>query len=209
MYVPGRPRTWLVSRPDNPPQDRVAGKILLNVSLNSSVESALGRVATGLPGSSPSHLLSSRHHLSTHKFTMLRRFSTFRKDRKKEPDPANSSAQVEPSGRSKGGASEDVDISVERDSVQSAFADFAQVLHAARRPLSEQTGDGSYLVKDESSGSLVDLKHMGFKNLKTLKDVVENRARGALVGDKTYLMERVVQVFHLIKHGHAESLACC
>lgn len=78
--------------------------------------------------------------------------------------------------------------------MSSTFEEFAQVLHAAKRPLPSQTGDGSYLNKEEPTGLMADLKNLGFKDLKTLREVIEGKAKGELVDDKTYIMERVIQV---------------
>lgn len=127
---------------------------------------------------------------------MLRRFSsTFRKDRKKENGQATGSTQLngQANGKIKEEKAEQIDHSAERENVNSAFADFAQVLHAAQRPLPTQSGDGSYLNKDEPSGLLADVRALGFKDLKTLREVMENKAKGELVDDKTYIMERVIQ----------------
>ena len=41
---------------------------------------------------------------------------------------------------------------------------------------------------------LADLKTLGFKDFKTLKDVVEQKATGSMDDDKLYLMERVIQL---------------
>lgn len=90
--------------------------------------------------------------------------------------------------------SEHPDHSTKREEVSGTFEQFAQVIHAAQRPLPTQTGDGSYLNKDESTGLLADLKNLGFKDIKTLKEVMENKAKGDLVDDKTYIMERVIQL---------------
>lgn len=129
---------------------------------------------------------------------MLRRFSsTFRRDKNKENGEVNGFS--EKNGRrkslySKSEKAEHPDHSANRSEVSSTFEEFAQVLHAARRPLPSQTGDGTYLNNEEPSGLLADIKNMGFKDLKTLKEVMENKAKGDLVDDKTYIMERVIQV---------------
>ena len=134
---------------------------------------------------------------------MLRKFSTnFRKGKKKENGQVNGfSALPEKSERRKSQheKSQPVDHSAKREEVISTFEEFAQVLHAARRPLPSQTGDGTYLNKEEPSGLMADLKNLGFKDLKTLKEVIDGKAKGELVDDKTYLMERVIQVTYQTK----------
>lgn len=74
------------------------------------------------------------------------------------------------------------------------FHAFASVLHASQRPLPTQTGDGTYIDKEPTSSTLEDLKHLGFKDYKTLLQVLQQKASGALVDDKSYIMERVIQL---------------
>lgn len=45
-----------------------------------------------------------------------------------------------------------------RPDVEASFAQFAQLIHAARRPLPTQSGDGAYLEHAEPSGLLADIK---------------------------------------------------
>ena len=80
-----------------------------------------------------------------------------------------------------------------RGDVDSSFAQFAQLLHASCRPLPNQSGDTSYLDHAEPSGLLGDIKKMGFKDARTLMDVVKTKASGELQDDKTYIMERTIQ----------------
>ena len=86
------------------------------------------------------------------------------------------------------------DHSVTRGDVDSAFEQFAQLLHASSRPLPTQTGDGSYIEHEAHSSLFQDLKHLGFKDVKTLKETLASKATGALADDKTMLMERIIQV---------------
>jgi len=57
-----------------------------------------------------------------------------------------------------------------------------------------QSGDGSYLEHDVPTGLMQDLKALGFRDVGTLINVMKNKANGGLVDDKTYLMERIIQV---------------
>jgi linoleate 10R-lipoxygenase len=139
---------------------------------------------------------------------MLRRLSTtFRKDKKKENDQTNGhtngTTPTEKSSRRQSYhlKSEQPDHSAKREEVSGTFEQFAQVLHAAQRPLPSQTGDGSYLNKEEPTGGLLaDIKNLGFKDLKTVRELVESKAKGELVDDKTYIMERVIQVITNCAH---------
>ena len=87
-----------------------------------------------------------------------------------------------------------IDHSASRSDVESSFAQFAQLIHASRRPLPTQSGDGAYLEHNEPSGLMSDIKALGFKDVHTLMDVMKNKATGALQDDKTYLMEKTIQV---------------
>lgn len=81
-----------------------------------------------------------------------------------------------------------------RKDIEDAFAQFAQLIHASRRPLPTQTGDGSYLVKDEPSGWLADIRSMGLKDVKTIKHIMEDKASGLPQDDRKMHMEEVMQV---------------
>ena len=86
------------------------------------------------------------------------------------------------------------DHNVKSEEVGNVFEQFAQVIHAAQRPLPTQTGDGTYIEHQVPTGLFQDLRSMGFKDVTTLMDVMKNKGSGGLVDDKTYLMERVIQV---------------
>ena len=53
---------------------------------------------------------------------------------------------------------ETTDHNASRADVESSFSQFAQLVHAARRPLPTQSGDGAYLDHVEPSGLLADIK---------------------------------------------------
>ena len=95
------------------------------------------------------------------------------------------------------------DHSSNRVDVDSSFEQFAQLIHAARSPLPTQSGDGAYLDHAEPSGLMQDIKALGFKDAKTLMEVMKTKATGELQDDKTYIMERTIQVSSL----EARSLA--
>jgi hypothetical protein len=90
------------------------------------------------------------------------------------------------------------DHTASRSEVESSFTQFAHLVHAAQRPLPNQSGDGTYIEeKQQHSGLWADLKALGFRDVKTLTEVMKNTASGALVDDKTMLMERVIQVTYM------------
>jgi len=137
---------------------------------------------------------------------MLKRLSTFRKSKRDEESApkvngtfngksngtangkklvTNGSAAVhkEPAHEEHHGSEKDA---------QGLLEQFAQLVHASRRPLPTQTGDGAYLEHEVSSGVFADLKSLGFKDVKTLMEVMTSK-KGSLKDDKTYIMERVIQ----------------
>ena len=140
---------------------------------------------------------------------MLRRLSTkFGKDKKDEANgrtnghadgisngkaPSNR-RQSSLLGNSKKQSEPDVDHSVGRQEVETSFSKYAALIHASRRPLPNQTGDGQYLEQHEAGSLWGDLRTLGFKDVKTLMGVMQNKATGELQDDKTYLMERVIQL---------------
>ena len=148
---------------------------------------------------------------------MLRRLSFFKKGKKDEADLTHSRANEQSNGNTNGhtngytnghtngnlanGASgaarnesTDPDPTPTRSDVASSLAEFAQLLHASRRPLPTQSGDGAYLDHEVPSGLFQDIRSLGFKDVNTLMNVMKTRATGELQDDKTMLMERVIQV---------------
>ncbi|EEP75322.1 hypothetical protein UREG_00168 [Uncinocarpus reesii 1704] len=84
---------------------------------------------------------------------------------------------------------------VKRPEVESTFKQYAQLIHAARRPLPTQSGDGSYLRKSKAKSSLLkDLRSMGPRGWGTLLAVRKSKRSGDLIDDKTYIMERVINL---------------
>ena len=81
-----------------------------------------------------------------------------------------------------------------REDVESSFKEFAQLVHASQRPLPTQTGDGTYIEHKEHQGMFSDLRNLGFKDAATLMSVMKTKASGELADDRTYLMEKVIQV---------------
>lgn len=86
------------------------------------------------------------------------------------------------------------DHSASRSDVDTSFEQFAQLIHASQRPLPTQGGEGSYIDHAEPSSLMQDVKALGFKDAKTLMDVMKTKAAGELQDDKTYIMERTIQV---------------
>lgn len=133
---------------------------------------------------------------------MKRLSSTFKKGRSKEEDSVNGPHHPQKPGPDGAATStglerneaENTHHAVKREEVQSSFQQYAQLIHAAQRPLPTQSGDGSYLDEDVPSGMMQDLKSLGFQDVKTLMAVMKTKATGALADDKTYLMERVIQL---------------
>ena len=107
-----------------------------------------------------------------------------------QPDGARRHSSFVPQKKPK----ETVDHAMSRGEVESSFQRFAQLIHASRRPLPTQSGDGAYLDHAEPSGLMQDLKSIGFKDVNTLMQVMKQKKSGTFQDDKTYIMERVIQV---------------
>lgn len=84
--------------------------------------------------------------------------------------------------------------SATREDVQGTFEQFAQLIHAAQRPLPNQTGNGAYMEKAEPTGLWADLRSLGLKDVKTIKNIMEDKASGAPQDDKKMHMEQIIQV---------------
>lgn len=81
-----------------------------------------------------------------------------------------------------------------RADVTSTFEQYAQLIHAAKRPLPNQSGDGAYLDKDEPSGFWSDMRSLGIKDLKTVRHIMEDKASGKPQNDRDMHMEEIMQV---------------
>ena len=129
---------------------------------------------------------------------MLRRFSTFRKSKKEEENAAkvngasNGKKPITNGSAAAHKEPERVENHGHNNNDQPLLEQFAQLVHASRRPLPTQSGDGAYLEHEVPSGVFADLKSLGFKDVKTLMQVMTSK-KGSLQDDKTYLMERVIQ----------------
>lgn len=81
-----------------------------------------------------------------------------------------------------------------RKDVETVFNEFAGLIHASRRPLPTQSGDGQYLEKEEPSGLWADLKSLGVKDLVTVKEILEDKASGKPQDDRKMHMEHIIQL---------------
>jgi hypothetical protein len=81
-----------------------------------------------------------------------------------------------------------------RQTVEQVFEEFAQLIHSSRRPLPSQTGDGTYIEKDEPSGLFADLRNLSLKDIKTVRHIMEDKASGKPQDDRKMHMEEIIQV---------------
>lgn len=131
---------------------------------------------------------------------MLKRLSTQlrrNKDTNGDAEPKtkeNGSKRFSKAAPARKSVSNEENHQVKRAEVVAVFEKYAQAIHASREPLPNQTGDGTYLKHDQSSGLIDDIKTLGFRDINTVKDLIKSKASGELVDDKTYLMERIIQV---------------
>jgi Animal haem peroxidase len=82
-----------------------------------------------------------------------------------------------------------------RADIETAFAQFSNVMHASLRPLPKQTGDNTYLSEDKAKWTVLsEIKHLSIRNVQTLKDMLVEGLDGSPIDDRTYIMERVIQL---------------
>jgi linoleate 10R-lipoxygenase len=152
---------------------------------------------------------------------MLKRFSShLKRDRKAPNDVVNGDGQAHANGTSSNGTNgvsekpsrrkssfglplgkeksvdkeTKLEIAANREEVDHIFNEFAQLIHVDNSPVPTPLTDGTNAEGAEPSGLFADLKALGFKDVKTLKELMQNKASGDLVDDKTYIMERIIQV---------------
>ncbi len=81
-----------------------------------------------------------------------------------------------------------------RKQIERTLASINGVVKASLRPIPTQTGDGSCINPPASEGLLQDLRKMGIKDAETLVEVFGGKVSGKPTNDRTYLIERVIQV---------------
>ena len=78
--------------------------------------------------------------------------------------------------------------------VEQVAEQIKQVIHNAFRPIPIETGDGTEVVKIKATGALKDLACLKLEDPETLFEMALDKATGANVDDRTYIMERVIEV---------------
>lgn len=81
-----------------------------------------------------------------------------------------------------------------RKEIEHAIESIASAIKYALRPLPTQTGDGSYIVPPTRTGVFHDILETRPEDVKTLVETKLAEMTGDPVDDKTYLMERLIQV---------------
>ncbi|KAK7937986.1 heme peroxidase [Apiospora aurea] len=88
-----------------------------------------------------------------------------------------------------------------RAGVDSSFAQFAQLIHASRRPLPIQNGDGTYTEAKKRPGLKKDLQALTRRDVRTVIDIVKGKLKGPIIDDKTMIMERTIQLVAGLPHN--------
>lgn len=74
-----------------------------------------------------------------------------------------------------------------------ALKRFGHLVQSSARPLPTQTGDGTYLDEEPSSGLLEDLASLGISDIDTLIALLERGIAGnALIDDRTMFTEKLI-----------------
>lgn len=84
-----------------------------------------------------------------------------------------------------------------RENVEEVFEQFAHLIHVSRKPLPSQSGDGSYLEKEEPTGFWADFRNLSLKDVEKVKHIIEDKASGKPQDDRKMHMEEIMQVRHL------------
>lgn len=88
----------------------------------------------------------------------------------------------------------------DRQKLEEALDSVSGVIRASLRPLPTQTGDGSYIEPPSESGVFHDILITTIEDMKTLLKAKMTELNGDPVDDKTYLMERIIQVDNPTTH---------
>jgi hypothetical protein len=87
-----------------------------------------------------------------------------------------------------------------RAQIGSGFKEWAAMISSSRRPLPDQTGDGTYLAPDDPTllqklkGDLKDFSSLGVSDFGTLIEVLKKNKTGEPWDDSKYLMEKLIAV---------------
>lgn len=77
---------------------------------------------------------------------------------------------------------------------ENPLSQIEQVVSASLRPLPTETGDGTYVKDNTTTGFAKDLGYFGAKDVETLAETAKSAVTGDPVNDREYIMERVIQV---------------
>jgi linoleate 8R-lipoxygenase/9,12-octadecadienoate 8-hydroperoxide 8R-isomerase len=69
-----------------------------------------------------------------------------------------------------------------------------QVVEASMRPLPTETGDGTYITEEKTTGIIKDIPHLPIKDLEGLAVNVKSKLTGDDINDRDYIMEQVIQL---------------
>jgi hypothetical protein len=115
-------------------------------------------------------------------------------DKTKDVDRHHSTYAAEPvSTQPQHPQSKDDPLATRAD-VEKAFQEFAQLIHASIRPMPTQTGDGTYIEKDEPSGWFQDLRSLSLRDVNTAKEIMDDKRAGKPQDDRKMHMEHIMQV---------------
>ncbi|KAF7543942.1 hypothetical protein G7Z17_g10338 [Cylindrodendrum hubeiense] len=75
------------------------------------------------------------------------------------------------------------------------LASYKKLRVASKRPLPNQSGDGTYLTVVKRPGLKEDIRRLTMKDVKTLLEVISHKIKGeTIIDDKTMIMERTIQI---------------
>jgi hypothetical protein len=81
-----------------------------------------------------------------------------------------------------------------------SISQLENVVSASLRPLPTETGNGTYIAESTETGLVAglvqDMATVDVGDIRTLVEVIKNSATGEPVDDKSYVMERTIQVVY-------------
>ncbi|EWC45463.1 hypothetical protein DRE_00862 [Drechslerella stenobrocha 248] len=92
------------------------------------------------------------------------------------------------------------DHMAKRLEIETMLSEFAGVLKASLRPLPNSDADYEKEL-EPSSGLFKDLRTFNITDIKTLREVIQQKYMGGLVDDRTYITERIVQLIADLPRG--------
>lgn len=88
----------------------------------------------------------------------------------------------------------DMDKPATRVDVEKTFAQHAALIHVSGQPIPEQRGPSTYTYREASTGFWSDIKSLGIKDVKIVRNIIADKASGLPQDDRKMHMEQIIQL---------------